>query len=257
MSDTTQTFDTNWLPWLGCWQLWEEQRGIPGSPGRPFSSASEIDAPDDTGVLLGQTLVCVTPSETGGVELTATAGESALVDRTLIADGTRRIVHAPGCEGWEESAWSDDGHRLFTRAELACADQPTRSMAGVSFLVSRSTWTDIQVVEVDSQQQIEVRRYNPVTAERRDALLGSAFWMPVDPAAIRRAPSGKRRVARHARRRRGERADVAPGRRGAARREPARARPERRHADRPRRRRARRRGHRPHGGARVPRLLHG
>ena len=104
-----------------------------------------------------------------------------------IADGKRRDVHEPGCEGWERSEWARDGHRLFTHAELTCGDQPTRSVRGVSFLASRSTWTDIQIVEVGSRHHVEVRRYKPVSAERRDELLGASFRLPVDPADIRAA----------------------------------------------------------------------
>ena len=174
--------DTRWLPWLGCWQLWEEQRGTPLTPGPGFSG----DGEDETASLVGRTLVCVTPSETGpGVELTAAAGDQVLVERTLIADGERRDVPEPGCEGWERSEWARDGHRLFTHAELTCGDQPTRSVHGVSFLASRSTWTDIQIVEVGSRQHVEVRRYHPVSAERRDELVGASFRLPVDPADVR------------------------------------------------------------------------
>jgi hypothetical protein len=184
-----ERFNTNWLPWLGCWQLWEEQRGLPGDPGTPFDDPAGDDTGAEAGALLGRTLVCVTPAATLGVELTAATGESVLVERTLAADSTRRPVGTPGCEGWEESAWSEDGHRLFTRAMLSCANQPARSVSGVSFLASPSTWTDIQIVDVGGQEHIEIRRYNPVTADRRDELLGSAFWLPVDvdPADIRRA----------------------------------------------------------------------
>ena len=176
--------DTRWLPWLGCWQLWEEQRGTSLTPGPVFSG----DGEDETASLVGRTLVCVTPSETGpGVELTAAAGDQVLVERTLIADGKRRDVHEPGCEGWERSEWARAGHRLFRHAELTCGGQPTRSVRGVSFLASRSTWTDIQIVEVGSRQHVEVRRYNPVSAERRDALLGASFRLLVDPADGRAA----------------------------------------------------------------------
>ena len=72
--------DTRWLPWLGCWQLWEEQRGTPLTPGPEFSG----DGDDETASLVGRTLVCVTPSETGpGFELTAAAGDQVLVERML------------------------------------------------------------------------------------------------------------------------------------------------------------------------------
>ena len=176
--------DGRWLSWLGCWQLWEEQRGTSLTPGPGFSG----DGEDETASLVGRTLVCVIPSETGpGVDLTATVGDQVLIERTLIADGKRHDVHEDSCEGWERSEWARDGHRLFTHAELTCGDQPTRSVRGVSFLASRSTWIDIQIVEVGSRQHIEVRRYNPVSAGRGDELLGSSYRLPVDPADVRAA----------------------------------------------------------------------
>ena len=177
-------WDARWLPWLGCWNLWEEQRGTVLTPSPGFSGEDH----DESAGLVGRTLVCVTPSERSpGVELTATIGDQVLVERTLIADGQRRDVYEPGCEGWEGSEWARDGHRLFTHAEITCGDEPTRSVSGVSFLASRTTWTDIQLVEAGSRQHIEIRRYSPVSAERADGLLGASVRLQVDPADVRAA----------------------------------------------------------------------
>ena len=185
-SSSAESLDARWLPWFGCWQLWEEQRGTPLNAGPGFSHEAEAD--DETRGLIARTLVCVTPSETGpGVELTAAAGERPLVERTLFADGRQRDVDEPGCEGWEQSEWATDGQRLFTHAELTCGDQPKRTVKGVSVMATRSTWTDIQIIEVGSRQHVEIRRYNPVSAERRDQLLGAARRLPVDPAEVRAA----------------------------------------------------------------------
>ena len=88
--------DARWSPWLGCWQLWEEQL----DPSHR-AEASEAAA------LLERTLVCVRPAPDGnGVNLTARAGERVLVDRTLVADGARRDVKEADCAGWERSEWS-------------------------------------------------------------------------------------------------------------------------------------------------------
>ena len=162
--------DPRWVPWLGCWQLSEEQFEV-GAPA--------LDK--GTSTLVGQTHVCVTPAAGGpGVDLTAVAGGDVLVARTLAADGTRQEVRNPGCVGWEESEWATDGHRLFTRAELRCGEQPTRTVDGVSLMTSATTWVDIQVVDTGTHAQLEVRRYTPVPAAEQRAL-------PLTPAKIRQA----------------------------------------------------------------------
>ena len=169
--------DTRWLPWLGCWQLWEEQLD-------PYAPAVD----DETAALVDRTSVCVRPTDTGhGVRLTATAGERVLVERVLLADGTRHEVRQADCEGWEQNEWAFDGQRLFTHAELRCGDQPARLVTGVSLMSTSSTWVDIQVVEVDTRQLIEVRRYIPMPAADQEAVLGSRDALAVDPEDIRQA----------------------------------------------------------------------
>ena len=175
----TEELDSRWLPWLGCWQLWEEQLD-PTTLG--------LNESDEATGLLGRTFVCVTRVDTGrGVDLTAVADGRVLVERTLVADGTRREVDDDDCAGWEQNDWAFDGQRLFTHAELRCGEEPTRTVRGVSLLTSPSTWVDIQIVEAGTREHIEIRRYNPVPAEERDALLGSVSALAVDPAAIRQA----------------------------------------------------------------------
>ena len=166
--------DARWRPWLGCWQLWEEQLD-------PSAEASEAAA------LLERTLVCVRPApDANGVNLTARAGERVLVDRRLVADGARRDVKEADCAGWERSEWSADGRRLFTQAEIQCSDQPVRRVTGVSLLSSPATWADIQVVEVGGRQLVEVRRYAPLRESEQRARLGS-IDLGVDRADISQA----------------------------------------------------------------------
>lgn len=154
--------DARWRPWLGCWQLWEEQLDPTDAEG------------SETAALLERTLVCVRPErDANGVDLTARAGEQVLVDRTLVADGVRRDVNEADCAGWERSEWSADGRRLFTQAEIQCGDQPVRTVTGVSLMSSAATWADIQVIEVGGRQLVEVRRYAPLRQSEQDAHLGS------------------------------------------------------------------------------------
>ena len=174
---SAQETDARWHPWLGCWQLWEEQL----DPSAPTTN-------DETAALLNRTYVCVRPGSTPDrVDLTAVAGEQILVERTLVADASRRDVQETGCTGWEQSEWSFDGRRLFTRAELQCGDEERRTVTGVSLLSSSSIWVDIQVVELSGRQLVEVRRYNPVPAGRQDSWLGARTALGADATVIRQA----------------------------------------------------------------------
>ncbi len=175
--DAAGTLDARWRPWLGCWQLWEEQL-----------DPSATDDESESAALLDRTVICVRPAAGGrGVNLTAAAGEEVLVDRTLVADGVERDVREPDCTGRERNTWSADGRRLFTRAEIQCGDQPVRRAAGVSLLSTPATWVDIQVVEVGGRQLVEVRRYAPVSDAEQAARLGPPAELGAGPAAVQRA----------------------------------------------------------------------
>ncbi len=171
--------DARWMPWLGCWHLWEEQLDP--------TEQSQRDAP-----LIEQTSVCIAPiedSSTGetGVSLTAATRDDVLVERRLIADGTQRTINEEGCEGWDRSEWSHDGQRLFTSGEINCRDAPPRRVSGVSLMASPSSWVDIQLVSLGDRQQLEVRRYTPLAFAQTSGLPGAPSDLPVDPAEIRQA----------------------------------------------------------------------
>ena len=137
--------DARWLPWMGCWRLWEEQ----------------FDQAPDGSELPGPMVVCLSPAG-DGARLTARAGDEVLVERTLVADGLRREVNEGECRGWERRDWSGDGQRLFTSGEITCGDETAPiARSGLSLLSNESTWVDIQVVEVEGRQHLEIRRYNP------------------------------------------------------------------------------------------------
>ena len=91
--------DSQWLPWVGCWRLWEEQVERSAGRGDEFPE---------------RTMVCVSPTaDNAGVLLSASATGQILAQRTLIADGTQRDVTDGDCQGWEQRTWSSDGHRLL------------------------------------------------------------------------------------------------------------------------------------------------
>ncbi len=162
--------DTRWFPWMGCWQLWEEQVD-------QAAAGNGAEFPD-------RTIVCLVPADDGrGVRLTARSDGEVLVERTLVADGVRRTLTEGDCTGWERREWSDDGRRLFTRGEIRCGADEPRRMSGISMLANRSTWVDIQSVSVGDRGHMEIRRYNPA----RDAERAEEVRLPASPAAIRDA----------------------------------------------------------------------
>jgi len=162
--------DARWLPWMGCWQLWEEQ--------------VERAAAEDGAEFPERTTVCITPAEDGsGARLTARSDSEVLVERTLVADGVRHALAEGDCNGWERRDWSDDGRRLFTRGEVRCGNDEPRRMSGISLLSNRSTWVDIQSVSVGDRGHIEIRRYNPA----RDAEASDDVQLPATRGAIRDA----------------------------------------------------------------------
>jgi len=174
----SEDIDSRWVPWLGCWQLWEEEL-------EALNASGPVDDTDRR-ALMERTSVCVRPSGPG-VTVTASEGERLLVERRIMADGNQHEVIEADCRGWEQNEWSRDGHRLFTTAEIQCGDMPTRRLSGISLLASASSWVDIQFVEMGQHQQLEVRRYSPIrAATEADAPLGSET-LGVDPSEIRQA----------------------------------------------------------------------
>ena len=94
--------------------------------------------------------------------MTARAGDEVLVERTLAADGVRREVSDGECRGWERRDWSADGRRIYTSAEIRCGDDVAPvARSGMSLLSNPTTWVDVQVVNVEGQRHLEIRRYNP------------------------------------------------------------------------------------------------
>ena len=143
--------DQRWLPWLGCWQLVEEAGALPEVAGALSAFADRV-------------LVCVTPAAgsaaaTDVVVTTLADGETALVE-TLSADGMQHPVDQSECRGRRRMAWSEDGARLFTRAELACSGQnDARRVSGVGLMTDGRTWLALELVEAGQRAAVTVRRY--------------------------------------------------------------------------------------------------
>ena len=143
--------DQRWLPWIGCWQLLEETGALP-------------EAASDLAAFADSVLVCVTPAAppalaTDVVVTTLADGEQVLVE-TLSADGLEHAVDQTECRGRRRITWSDDGARLYTRAELTCnARDDGRRLSGVGLMADAGTWLALEMVEAGERAAVTVRRY--------------------------------------------------------------------------------------------------
>lgn len=148
-----EPIDSRWLPWLGCWELVDDDRRDPLLGEADPTEGSEVPK---------RGLVCLNPSPDGrGVTVTTASDGEAFLEETLIADGERNPSAKGKCQGWQTTDWSSDGHRLFTTAELQCEEDRTLSVSGLTMMVPRSTWVDIQIVESAAGRAVVLRRYRP------------------------------------------------------------------------------------------------
>ena len=148
--------DARWTPWLGCWRLVQDDRQ---------SLAAATTSPEDV-------FVCVLPaSGDRGVNMTTYVGGQSVVQQTIVADGVSHPVSEPECNGTQRSEWSLTAQRLFTRAEVTCSGQPTRTVSGLTLMTGGPTWVDIQAVGTDQDAQIRVRRYQRASNPPEGVLL--------------------------------------------------------------------------------------
>jgi hypothetical protein len=125
--------------WSGCWDL---------------ENARE----DSSGSAFGERRVCVQPTPEGLLVQTIVDDEVVRGD-SLRLDGTPREVEDSGCYGVEEARPSSNGYRLFTLSDLSCEGGTRRVSTGISALLSPDSWVDIQVVRVDGERELLVRRF--------------------------------------------------------------------------------------------------
>jgi hypothetical protein len=137
---TTNSFDSRWNPYLGCWRVAQEQRD-----GQVVPSAPSL-------------MVCVRPSGQSGVAITTTVEGKTVLEQTIVADGSAQPLSQDNCQGTQTSEWSRDGERLFTRVELTCAGRPTRSVSGITQM-ARGHWIESQATVIDGNHDVRLTRY--------------------------------------------------------------------------------------------------
>jgi hypothetical protein len=152
-----------WEPFLGCWDLTTDnvRNGAPAAAqlaDLPLAMRSRGAGPR----------VCVTRTPEGGARFQTTLGGQSAIDQTLVADGTDRPLNDAECRGTQRAEFSNDGLRLFSRAELTCeGDAGPRRVSGISLLALNGTWVDIQAVDIGGRETVRVRRYYRADGEPR------------------------------------------------------------------------------------------
>jgi hypothetical protein len=145
-ASATVSAASGWAAWHGCW--------------RPAGEEVPTVA-----------LVCIAPGETPStIRVIAFDGVAIVEESAVHADGQPRPVNEGGCTGTETAAWSQDGRRVFTRAELDCAGV-RRVSTGVIALIAENEWIDAQAVTVADQHATRAVRYRSVRPENVPAAL--------------------------------------------------------------------------------------
>jgi hypothetical protein len=155
--------DARWQPWLGCWELSHEMLDDP-EQRRPTDVPLTRSVPDPSTAIR----VCVTPEgATSGVRMSTEVDGRPVIEERLVADGTEQPVDEANCRGSRRAEWSEDGLRLFSRAEITCAGEAAQSVSHLATIVS-GTWVDVQAITREARQGVRVRRYRRIGNARPD-----------------------------------------------------------------------------------------
>jgi uncharacterized membrane protein YgcG len=149
-----QAADDRWAAWRGCWQLADESVADVSRLLEETSPAGQAAA--------NRGRVCVAPSPDGGATMTTLVDDKPVQTETIIPDGRSRPLTDTGCRGTQQAEWSALGPRIYARTEVACGDQPLRTISGFSAVVSGPMWLDVQLIESGGRKSMRVRRYRPI-----------------------------------------------------------------------------------------------
>lgn len=138
----------DWTAWYGCWRAVGDE---------------DMAGP----------LVCVLPGDAPAAVRIATIADGAITEETVVrADGISRPIAEGGCEGSERAWFSNDGRRVFTRAELECSGMG-RVSTGVLGMIAENEWLDAQALTVNGQHAARTMRYRAVDGSELPAWVSS------------------------------------------------------------------------------------
>jgi hypothetical protein len=179
-----QSADARWTPWLGCWQLVDENQRA-ANPDPTELAGAPAARPSLSGVS-----ICVTPaSEPAAISLKTLVSNQPALEQTIVADGAGHPIADADCRGTQRAEWSRTSTMLFANAELVCGNQTPRKVSGLAVMAGNGIWVDVQVVEISGRESIRVRRYRRAP-DQRAAAIASRFGAPLTIDDVKEA-SGK------------------------------------------------------------------
>ena len=179
-----QSADARWTPWLGCWQLIDENQRA-ANPDATELSGAPATRPSLSGVS-----VCVTPaSEPAAISLKTLVSNQPALEQTIVADGAGHPISDADCRGTQRAEWSRTSTMLFANAELVCGNQAPRKISGLAVMAGNGIWVDVQVVGISGRESIRVRRYRRAP-DQRAAAIAPRFGAPLTIDDVKEA-SGK------------------------------------------------------------------
>ena len=179
-----QTPDARWTPWVGCWQLVDENQR-----DGTLNAADGLGAPAPRQSGRGVSVCATRTGEPAGITLKTLVSDQPALEQTIVADGAGHPITDADCRGTQRAEWSRTGTRLFSNAELVCGDQRPRKISGLDIIAGSGVWVDVQVVEISGRETVRVRRYRRA-ADRRGAPVAFQFGTPLTFDDVKEA-SGK------------------------------------------------------------------
>ncbi len=182
-----------WQPWVGCWQLLDED--VKDQFDVSADEVGKADRRPQPERRVSGTQVCVA-RQGRGVTLTTVVGAQRVLEETIVADATDHPIEEADCRGTKRSEWSGTASRLYTRAEITCAEQPLRKISSLTTMMPGPTWMDVQLIDIAGSKSIRIRKFQrvPETGQaRRDFVApfgGESAWTIADvkEASARLAP---------------------------------------------------------------------
>ncbi len=168
-----QSPDARWTPWLGCWQLIDENQGDAAlNPARGTGASSARPSRSDMSVCAARA------SDAAGITLKTRVNNQTALEQAIVADGAVHSVQDADCRGTQRAEWSRGGMRLFSSAELVCGDRQPRTISGLDLIAGSGIWVDVQVVGVSGRETVRVRRYRRA-ADQGSATVAFQFGAPL------------------------------------------------------------------------------
>ncbi len=147
------------------------------SSAHPWAAFFGCWAPAEGARSLAMTCVLPVAGSSLEIEQLSLVAGNVVQTVTLRADGERRDIEAEGCQGWESSAFSLDGARVYMRGIANCAARQEQVTSGVLSITPERQFLQVMAVRVGEQHNVTTHRFELLP------------WMDLPPAMQERLKS--------------------------------------------------------------------